>query len=81
MWSHVPIRDFIMWSSPTDAVSLLFFWCTAVKKEIPEKCGAAVANILRLKFRRHDAQPGTRIHQLDVLGFIREEKWPGGLQL
>ena len=40
----MPIRDFISLSSPLVAVSLLFFWCTAVKKEIPEKCGAAVAN-------------------------------------
>jgi hypothetical protein len=40
----VPIRDFISLSSPLVAVSLLFFWCTAVKKEIPKNCGAAVAN-------------------------------------
>src|SRR6266404_7633223 len=43
-WSRVPIRDFISLSSPLVAVSLLFFWCAAVKKEIPKNCGAAVAN-------------------------------------
>ncbi len=43
-WSRVPIRDFISLSSPLVAVSLLFFWCAAVKKEIPRNCGAAVAN-------------------------------------
>ena len=40
----MPIRDFIWLSSPLVAVSLLFFWCTAVKKQIPKNCGAAVAN-------------------------------------
>jgi hypothetical protein len=61
----VPIRDFISLSSPLVAVSLLFFWCTAVKKEIPEKCGAAVANILRLNSVAHDLdfeiQPADRV--------------------
>jgi hypothetical protein len=40
----VPIRDFISLSSPLVAVSLLFFWCAAVKKEIPKNCDSAVAN-------------------------------------
>jgi len=31
----VPIRDFISLSSPLVAVSLLFFWCAAVKKKYP----------------------------------------------
>jgi hypothetical protein len=40
----LPIRDFISLSFPLVAVSLLFFGARAVKKQIPEKCGAAVAN-------------------------------------
>jgi hypothetical protein len=40
----VPIRDFISLNSPLVAVSLLFFWCAKIKKEIPKDCGAAVAN-------------------------------------
>ena len=39
----MPVRDFISLSFPLVAVSLLFFWCAAVNKEIPKNYGAAVA--------------------------------------